>query len=59
MADHYTITIIGRRAWWVRPALAVLKAWVLLTRRMPSDALIRWIGRRAVRTSIVTKRGGR
>ena len=57
--NTYTIIVIGRRAWWLRPALAALKVWALVTRRMPSDAMIRWIGRRAVRTSIVTKRGVR
>ncbi|WP_186087364.1 hypothetical protein [Burkholderia gladioli] len=59
MADTYTIIVIGHRAWWLRAALAALKVWALVTRRMPSDTLILWIGRRAVRTSIVTKRGGR
>lgn len=59
MADTYTIIVIGRRAWWLRAALAALKVWALFTRRMPSDALIQLIARRGIRTSVVMKRGGR
>lgn len=57
MTGTYTITVHCRAAWWLRPALAMLMAWVLLTRRMPSEALIERMARRAVRTSIVIKRG--
>ncbi|WP_186043020.1 hypothetical protein [Burkholderia gladioli] len=59
MADTYTIIVIGHRAWWLRAALAALKVWVLVTRRMPSDTLIQRIARRGIRASIVMKRNGR
>ncbi|WP_186260379.1 hypothetical protein [Burkholderia gladioli] len=57
--NTYTIIVIGRRAWWLRSALAALKVWALVTRRMPSDALIQRIARRGIHTSIAMKRDGR
>jgi hypothetical protein len=53
MASQYTITIRCTVAWWFLPYAALLKAFVIVTRRMPSDAHIERIARRAVRTELV------
>lgn len=51
MAQVCTITVRCSIAWWLRPYLAMLKVFVFVTRRMPSDAHIAAIARRAVRIS--------
>jgi hypothetical protein len=56
MTRQITVTIRCSRAWWLRPCFMALKAWVLITRRMPSDALIDRVARRAVRTELVETR---
>ncbi|WP_148271004.1 hypothetical protein [Burkholderia glumae] len=58
MTDSYTINVHCRTAWWLRPVIVALKAWVFITGCEPSNESIERIARRAVRTSIVTKRSG-
>ena len=41
-------------AWWFKPYLSILRVFVLVTRRVPSDEHFEWIARKAVRTTVVT-----
>lgn len=56
MARQCTFTVRCSLAWWLRPCIVALKAWTLLTRRVPSDAFIERLARRAVRTELIEKR---
>jgi hypothetical protein len=53
MAQCFTITVRVRFAWWFWPYFAVMRAWVLATGRMPSEAHLNAVGRRAIKTSVV------
>ncbi|WP_293048510.1 hypothetical protein [Pandoraea sp.] len=53
MPEKRTFTVRCRVAWWFAPYLAVLKAWVALTRRMPSDRHLEWVVERAVHTVVL------
>ncbi|WP_158664378.1 hypothetical protein [Cupriavidus metallidurans] len=54
MERTYRISIRCSLAWWVRPYVAVLKALVFVTGRMPSDAHLEKVVHRAVRTKVIT-----
>lgn len=53
MPRQCAFTVRCSTAWWLRPCFVALKAWVLITRRMPSDELLERIVHRAVRTELV------
>jgi hypothetical protein len=42
-------------AWWFRPTVALLRVWVLVSRRMPAEEQLERIVRRAVRTQLVER----
>ncbi|WP_156789009.1 hypothetical protein [Burkholderia latens] len=52
MARQCTITVRCSIAWWLRPYIALLKVWVIVARRLPSDAHIERVARCAVRAKI-------
>lgn len=53
MARQCTFTFRCTIAWWFKPYVALLKAFVIITRRVPSRAHIERMARRAVRTKMV------
>lgn len=50
-----TLTVRCSIAWWLRPYIALLKAWVIITGRVPTEAHIERVVRRAVRTRLIDR----
>ncbi|HIE4429996.1 TPA: hypothetical protein ACXM9H_000967 [Burkholderia multivorans] len=50
-----TLTVRCSIAWWLRPYIALLKAWVIVTGRVPTEAHIERVVRRAVRTQLIDR----
>lgn len=53
MPRQCTFTVRCTMAWWFKHAVTLLKAYVFVTRRMPTDEQLERIVRRAVRTQLV------
>lgn len=51
--ERQTITVRCSIVWWLRPYIALLKVWVIVTRRSPSEAHIERVARLAVRTMLI------
>jgi hypothetical protein len=47
-----SVKISARAAWWWKPAMVVLGAFVIVTGRMPSDGFIDKIPRRAIKVDV-------
>ncbi|CAG4887894.1 hypothetical protein [Paraburkholderia saeva] len=55
MPRQCTFVVRCTMAWWFRPAVSLLKAYVLVTRRMPTDEYLERLARRSVRTELVER----
>lgn len=54
MRKKHTFAVRCKVAWWLPPYLALLKVWVMLTHRMPSDRHLEWVVDRAVHAVVVS-----